>query len=272
MLEAFSSKSVAVGEILCASSLDERHFVNFESMHAVMNQFEMNPQFNDMVKEAQPLLLSVNNSLITRKMNSKFHKFNYCDEANPLEFYSGYEATNDWLDNLSLFMQDFFEIGKQEADTILDDLDSMYNAQFDPDSDLDGHLIQIFVPSNVLHEFVYLAMDYGRPVTVYRSKTADSYGYSKCECYSRKPEGERESLEPMDIAHVLKSRWGAHLQSRIIGHPNLFLKHGAHAHIYHGDPGFDSQRFHREMLDRLNPYILKAMAMGKTLRYNLFGT
>ena len=278
MLDLFNSVSSAAterrpNEIICASSLDESDFVQYENLEAVLHHFEGKPYFSDVSHSAQPILLSVNNSLVINKMNDRFHKYRFNSEANPLYFPLGYEGSFQWTADLIRFMQTFFEIENGEAKEIMEDLVRMYSAQFDPDSTVEGHMIQIFIPSKILHEFVYLAMDYGKPVNVYRSMTRNSTGFHTYHSYPMFGEPiirPPADFEPVDIANVLRSQWGSHLQSRIIGHPNLFLKRGALANVYHGTPTFDAVRFRNEMMRRLQPYILKAQSKGKRLNYCLY--
>ena len=267
MLELFSS-GCPHNEIICAASLNRQHA---PTMQGIMKRFAEDPNFNDSMESNEPpyLLLSVNNSLVPKGKDSQFHRhFNYVSEGRPLNFFSGYGGSDYWMTDLILFLQNFFEIENYaEAKDILDELQRLYYAQLDPLSPVNGHLIQIFVPSDKLHDFVYLSRDYGRPVTVYRSKWAQSHlgAYSSHQCYPKFMAPPTEDLEPVDIGTVLRSQWGASLQSRILAHPDLFLKHGAHTKIYHGDPTFDPLRFRREMMDIMHPYILKAQSKGKRL-------
>jgi hypothetical protein len=152
-----------------------------------------------------------------------------------------------------------------EASSLIETLFSMYESMFtDVPGSSRGHLLQISIPHAALNDFVFPTLDWGRPVQVYEGEMPF------LEVFPMFVSPSLPHLRAVPLDKILRSPGLEALQSRIIGHPNLFLQRGATAQVFHGSPSFDADRFRTARSTVLMPYVRKAKAMGKVLQFSKF--
>ena len=76
--------------------------------------------------------------------------------------------------------------------------------------------------------------------------------------------------EPMALDAFLRTLALSELQSGILAHPNLFLRHGARTRVFHANPRFDAEGFRAEARRILEPFIAEAQRRGSRIHYTLF--
>jgi len=155
-----------------------------------------------------------------------------------------------------------------------------YKASLPPKSTDDdfvakGHTLQICLPRAALDRFAYPSVAWGHPVSLYSEIQAKNepmilhvFPVSEQRFYGAKktPKGMR----PVPQAEFLRSPEISELQTRILAHPNLYLRHGAVCNVFHGNPNFDPRAFRGRMLQILQPLIARAQAQQRRLRYSKF--
>ena len=128
-----------------------------------------------------------------------------------------------------------------------------------------GHMLQIHVPRSQLTRFVYPCAAYGMPLHLFQTEDGHVDAYPMYGSH-RNCTPPTEPLPPgvshMSLEALLDSPAATCVQSRILGHPNLWLLHGAHTRVFHSNPYFDANKFRERMLSLLAPYIARAKAEG----------
>lgn len=214
-------------------------------------------------------LLCVNNCLNPRVDERGFNRllFNREAEANPLLYFvDGYSAGNMTESAMAISLTTAYDITQQEADIIVEKIMALYKG-WEVSATETGHCVQILIPNTLeaLDEFVHLSPAYGRPVTVYKDRNSgqdfavETLDPILSREYKRPSEREskkklQETIEAADLVsmrEVLACRDMAFLQARIIGHPHLFLKYGAHAKVFSADPSFNLRHSIGESIGRI---------------------
>ena len=202
-------------------------------------------------------MLCVNNCVAPALEERGFNRWltNREVEAHPLQcFVQGYRAGSITERAMASSLTAAFAITEGEAETIVGGLMDAYREWEESAADT-GHCVQIGIPNTLeaLDEFVHLSPPYGCPVAVYRNGTTHrDFAVELFDPLLMKEQmraagiaSQRELVEaidasePVSMREVLSCRDMARLQARIIGHPNLFIEHGARAHVYSADPGFN---------------------------------
>ena len=217
-------------------------------------------------KDFHLTLLCVNNCLHPIVNHKEFNRFlyGYNEEAEPLKYFGeGYEVSGGRSERAMVSsLTTAYNVSKSEAQVIVGELMTIYRKSTDK-----GHCMQIFIPNTLesLDKYTYLSTAYGHPVTVYRENddSEKGFGYRMFDDISKRPSVIREQKEMQDMkdAHplipmreVLSTLHMSHLQARIIGHPNLFIKDGAFSKVISSDPNFTLQSLNiKSILQRLSP-------------------
>ena len=242
------------GDLICAvPSLDEAEYP--DSVSDLMNWFETNRVQSDM--QCTDFLLSVNCTLFPAGKNAEFYKKHHLREASPLFFFNEYDGS---LLQYRRGMEKIFrrcEIPEEQANELCNTIESLYlekmSQRYDDGSEgFNGHCLQICVPASALHGYVYPSVYYGTPITLHHHRRKKG----QYEAHDRFPESSRpQSLPPAArFEEVIFSPDACHMQSRIIGHPNLFIKHGAVTNVFHGEYKFDTDGFRNELRELLRPH------------------
>ena len=204
-------------------SLDTSRY--FPTMQALMSIFHYEGM-NDVRVEGD-VLLSVNNCLCPTDVNSiRMHKpLRHSLEVEPLFYYMGYDGAMGYFKNMCKSAQHFLGASPEEAYTLIKAVFALYE-----DSQPTGHCLQICIPKEVLEDFVYTSLAYGIPVALH----LDQDRLHVVPYHAALP-----SHQPITLTHFLSSRPElCKLQSRILVHPDLFLRHGAFTKVFHGSPFF----------------------------------
>ena len=228
------------------------------SVAGVVSQFGDRTVGTDM--ELQACLISVNCVLDPRGQSARFHdpRLWHSSEASPMQFVHGYNETLDWQSDLPGFMAHFFGIAHTRP--LFNQLMRAYRARR---GDETGHCVQLFVPTAALDAFAYPCLDYGLPVWLYSDN-----GATRCGPRFEHVTHGREVAppgQPLPLERVLFSPHNAHIQARLLAHPDLFLRHGARCIVH--SASFDDEAFVQDMRAILAPHIDRAIATGRTLAY-----
>jgi hypothetical protein len=281
MLSLLTEKPLAAESVrlIPVPSLSENDYP--ESIESAIEMFRGNDGVSDSSPEISSFLLSVNNTLKPTKNTRAKNHTHVTIEAQPLSyFFDGYDETHGYMEKISSFLQAFLGASAQEAEQIIADLVSAYDEAQSPHEHNGGHTLQICVPRAALERFVYPAVAWGHPVSVWhdagkRLQVVPVWQHQLCNSDLRKNAsgmkgGERVRV-PADWTAIpfeafLHSPDVGHLQSRIMAHPFLFLEHGAVTNVFHGNVHFNAPHFRVRAVLRLRPLIERALAERKSLR------
>ena len=241
---------------------------------------------SDMSKGVDKYLLSVNNCLsISRSDTGSFYRHLHNREASPFHFHKGYMVIKTWESIMHEFIQFFFGQSKEKAVELVDlilkkyKLQDFYKENYEYCSDgsdsiamekevHDGHLIQICIPRECAEKFVYTSFSYGSPASLYELQRFSSSPNILCQSSFDEP--PPNAIRKLSLQEVMSSTDMSKVQSRILGHPNLFLEHGAFAEVVSGSCNFNRKKFQDEMFQIMEPFIAKAHDEGKHLRFLKF--
>jgi len=200
-------------------------------------------------------LLSAHCTLKPRDSESEF-SFNYQSKKETGVFWEGYEENNLLkICITTLFSQIFHVHDSHIRDQKYTEIEAAFKTHC---AGKRGHMIQIFVPLEVVDEFAYPSIEYGYKVDIFLMKNTKMISeISRLnDKYKRFPH-----IEPSEIARavpfseLLRTKYLDRVQARIYGHPDLYLKKGAHCRIYHGSPGFDYLAFRHTLVSILSPWL-----------------
>ena len=281
MLAVFShtKPSVDALRLVCVPSLCDLDYP--ESIEAAFEMYR--GEGNDSTIEASQALLSVNNCINpTRRQTYEFIYHVIHDvEASPLTFlFDGYDETIQYTATMRAFTETFFGLSKADANALVAAIMSLYDGFIEaPNADgnaAHGHTLQICIPRAAMDRFVFPCVAWGHPVGIFKEGAGDCDDPAVSHVlphfkgklyYSQK---STEGMRPVPQTEFLRSTDLNNLQSRILAHPNLFLKHGAVTNVFHGNQSFDEAGFRRALLDLLRPHINAAIARGQHLSYSRF--
>ncbi len=234
---------------------------------------------NDSTTCGANMLLSVNNCLVpTRSSLVNVHS-QHSVEADPfLFFFDGYHETFVFKTTMAQFLENHLGASHASAVQAVDAAIALYEQALLPNADgfvAKGHTLQICIPRAALRQFVYPCIEYGHPVKLYTER-ATTGGVPRVHAvpvhrhmrHSIAPPDD--TMEPMPLETFLRTPLLSDLQSRIIAHPNLFLKHGAVTNVFHGNPSFDAPLFRARLLELLTPFIEHGLRAGKRLKYDFY--
>jgi hypothetical protein len=224
--------------------------------------------------EFSHMLLSVNNCMIPKNSIYNFHRQRHGVEASPLSFRQGYHIHPQWKDRIGEVLQRFFSVSETKASEFIKGIEDIYRKnQHMDDDDIDiptpfnhktGHLLQICIPRNVVDHFAYTAIEYGFPSTAYVLEGGDHVGQSP---FKKPPP---DAVRQLTFHEIMKSEDMANLQSRILAHPNLFLRHGAFTNVVSANPLFNRKTFQDDLSRLLHPLITQAQMQGKRLHFDKY--
>jgi hypothetical protein len=238
---------------------------------------------NDSSPAAARSLLSVNNCINPTKLqNYKFvYHLIHDAEASPLNcLFNGYDETIAYTDTMRAFAESFFGLSKEDAKALVTQIMTLYDEFIKvPNADGNaarGHTLQICIPRGVIDRFVYPCASWGHPVRIFKAGDCDDSDearvhvlpFHESQWYYSKMSSE--GMTPISQREFLRSPNLSNLQSRILAHPNLFLKHGAVTNVFHGNQSFDEAGFRQSLIALLHPHIDTAIARQKRLSYSLF--
>jgi len=279
MLLLFSEARVPTpGSLVCVPSLLDAKYP--ASIEELIQRFASRG-INDSDPEISRVLLSVNNCLEPTYHSRVAYHVNHGVEAEPLKyFFTGYNETRAYRGTMCTFLCEFMGVSEAVAEAAVEQLMAEYKALLPPKSTDDGfvakgHTLQICLPRAALDRFAYPSEAWGHPVSLYSEIQAKNepmilhvFPVSEQRFYGAKktPKGMR----PVPQAEFLRSPEISELQTRILAHPNLYLRHGAVCNVFHGNPNFDPRAFRGRMLQILQPLIARAQAQQRRLRYSKF--
>ena len=237
-----------------------------------------------MVKDVSDVLLATNNCLAPSNTNKKrvVYHMDHELEAEPMDsFLEGYDETLFYTETMREFLKAFLGVPEAEAEALVDAMQTAYVASLPPNRDdfvATGHLVQICVPRAALDRFAYPSVSWGFPVRLFKDQEGRTHTFPEFPGdprYSKKVKGWTASstseMTPIQQAHFLRSPEMSGLQTRIIGHPNLYLHQGAVCNVFHANPAFDPRAFRGRMLEILEPLVIQARAQpNKRLQFSKF--
>jgi hypothetical protein len=121
-----------------------------------------------------------------------------------------------------------------------------------------GHMIQIFVPINIVDEFAFPSVEWGYKVDVFELKDGDmkaEISKTNDKRNLKKHIDESRISRKIPFSELLRTKHLSKVQGRIYGHPKLFLNYGAHCRVYHGCPTFDTLQFRHDIVRILYPFL-----------------
>jgi hypothetical protein len=274
MLALFSQTTPTVEalRLMCVPSLfDECYPDSIEAAFQFYSGFD-----NDSSPAAARSLLSVNNCINpTRLQNYDFvYHMIHDAEASPLKFlFDGYNETIEYTETMREFTEKFFGLSKEDAKALVTRIMALYDDFIKvPNADGNaarGHTLQICIPSGVVDQFVYPCASWGHPARIFKDSDCDGDAtvhvlpvFKSQLYYSDK---SSEGMTPISQPELLQSPNLSNLQSRILAHPNLFLKHGAVTNVFHGNQSFDEAGFRHSLIALLRPHIDAAIEQQKSL-------
>ena len=280
MLLLFSEARVPrPGSLICVPSLLEANYP--ASIEEVIRRFTLK-DINDSSPENSGVLLSVNNCLEPTYHSRVAYHVNHGVEAEPLKyFFSGYNETRAYRGTMCTFLCEFMGVSEAVAEVAVEQVMAEYKASLPPKSTDDGfvakgHTLQICLPRAALDRFAYPSEAWGHPVSLYREIEDDDNDEARTHAFpmfdhrffgaKKTPKG----MTPVPQAEFLRSPEISELQTRILAHPNLYLRHGAVCNVFHGNPNFDQRAFRGRMLQILQPLIARAQAQHRQLLYFKF--
>jgi len=272
-----SSSSSEPTAIICTPCiLEDEYKLDIEGM------------FEEIKNEGMPFsefcnnLLSVNNCLLPENSITDFHFWRkHYPEAPPCRFSRGFFIGPQWMYEIQEFVARFFGLSETEAKALTSAIENIYRQNqhiFDADTTTTttttktssgpkaGHLLQICIPCEVADHFVFNAIEYSHPVSVYVLENGKHVAYTPL----RPP--PPNAVRKLSLHEIMHSPDMANMQSRILAHPNLFLCHGAFTNVVSGNPLFDRQKFQQDLLLLLHPLICAAKAQSKSLHFNKFSS
>ena len=217
------------------------------SMKHLMRMFKTREICSDMSDECTEFLISTNCILVPSGHDGAFHKLAHVLEAPPTRFYQGYDITQ-WVFTMRETLEKILGMDRSAAETLLGQIDDLYNAQFNHD-DTESHLLQISIPVSQVERFAYMSVAYGYPVKVLEGANGKRKAYLWNDA--------KQTGKALHIHQILESPEAAKLQTRIIAHPNLFLLHGATVSVASAHAGYDRKRFQDGVLALLAPHACK---------------
>ena len=282
MLALFSQTKPTVEalRLMCVPSLvDDDYPDSIEAAFQLYSGID-----NDSSPAAARSLLSVNNCINPTKLqnyNFVYHLIHDA-EASPLKcLFDGYDETITYTATMRAFAESFFGLSKEDAKALVTQIMTLYDEFIKvPNADGNvarGHTLQICIPRGVIDKFVYPCASWGHPVRIFKAGDCDDSDdasqvhvlpvHESQWYYSKK---SSEGMTPISQLEFLRSPNLSNLQSRILAHPNLFLKHGAVTNVFHGNQSFDEAGFRHSLIALLRPHIDIAIARQKRLSYSLF--
>jgi hypothetical protein len=254
------------GGLICTPCLDDSLYP--DSMEHLMGMFVSREIRSDSDSFTSNAVISVNNCLTpTGKRSVRLHSpLTHTEEASPMDFYTGYDETVVYKDQMQSFIRSFFETTEAEAGATVKAIFRLYRNSQRGAAGFKGHCLQICIPSAELHRFAYPCVSYGGPVDLYQGLDERIHAYKFGDPSVR----EREVEGPITLAQLLRRREMRELQARIIAHPNLFLSAGAVTNVFHANPKFDEHAFKVKLIELLAPLIRKAIGRGKRIDLSKF--
>ena len=243
-----------------------------------------NSNISDDTQEMNEILLSANNCLeIFPNIRNSFYirPHHHSVEASPLNFFEGYEGSSTWKKTMREFLIRFFELSLEDADALIGNIKRLYYGQYTDDYEDDmshssttaaaGHCIQIFVPKEHACKFAYSSFAWGHPASVFALSGGEHVAQHRYDVHRKSfsaPPPNSEDI--LNFHEIMSSEDMAKVQTRIIGHPNLYLQHGGFTKVISGNPRFDRKTFQDGLQQLLAPLISKALTQGKRLTYSKF--
>ena len=231
--------------------------------------FRDEPSIIDTEPFVARVLISANNCLIPTSHAFVRYQIAHRPEAIPLHFFlRGYRETYSYEEEMRAFLQSFMGISEARASETISALFQAYEALQVPNANgvvAEGHTLKISVPRAALAHFVYPSVAWGNPVRLYSDRKAAIHAVPVFP-QRRLPPG----CEPMALDAFLRTLALSELQSGILAHPNLFLRHGARTRVFHANPRFDAEGFRAEARRILEPFIAEAQRRGSRIHYTLF--
>lgn len=260
--------------LICVPSLDEADFCpSIESEIQLFGERGM----NDSAPRVANAIIPVNNCLFPTKSGRVVYHVQHSAEAAPLSnLFTGYNATIAYESKITSTLRTLLEMSTEEAERVLTEMLALYRAQFQAlpmGADVaDAHTLQICIPRSQLERFAYPCVAWGYPVRLFLSRTERIHAFpvfehNRYEGYGSEPESAMEA--PLSLTEFLRMPEMSDLQTRILAHPNLFLRHGAVTNVFHTDPHFDPARFRAQMIELLRSWIERAMGDGQAVRPKL---
>jgi hypothetical protein len=256
------------GGLICTPGLDDSLYP--DSMENLMGMFVSGEVRSDSGLFASNSLISVNNCLTpTEKSSVRMHSpLTHSQEASPMDFYTGYDETLTYKDQMQSFIRSFFGATEGEARATVEAAFALYeNFQRDAGR-FRGHCLQVCIPRAALRKFAYPCVSYGWPVDLYQGSDGRMHAYKFGD--TSVDAGGVEG--PITLDQLLRRREMRELQTRIIAHPHLFLSAGAVTNVFHANPKFDEDAFKVELFKLLEPLIRKALGEGKRIDFTKFNS
>jgi hypothetical protein len=264
--------------LICTHSLIDDVYP--DSVADVISLF--NARGCDDTKQMNEILLSANNCLeiFPTAVNSFYIRPHYhAPEASPMEFFYGYDGSQTWKITMQEFLTSFFELSPDGVEMLIKAISNLYFSQYthehaitsDDNIEAAGHCIQIFIPKEYATKFAYSSFAWGHPASVFALSDGKHAGQHTYHYHSRSFSAPPPNAEDvLDFHDIMTSEDMAKVQTRIIGHPNLYMQHGAFTKVISGNPQFNRKTFQDGLRQLLSPLILKALAKGKQLKYSKF--
>ncbi len=261
-----SSRDDEPAPLICTANIIESDYN--KNLEYIIDQYRTEGEH---FSECADILLSGNFCMDPQDDDIQNHKA----EASPLIFYRGYQLEPTWKHKIGKFLQQFFNVNETMANEVIAAMGDVYrkNQRSDnmdsantltPFNKKAGHLIQICIPRNVADQFVYTAVEYGDPATVYVLDNGDHVGRS---LFDKPPP---DAVRQLTFHEIMSSPYMAKLQPRILAHPNLFLCHGAFTNVVSANPLFNRKTFQDDLLRLLHPLILQSQMQGKHLHFDQY--
>ena len=252
--------------LICSPSLDDEIYPS--SLGELLNMFHDKTFRADSQTFTSNVLISVNNSLTPTEIPRKrLHSdLTHVMEASPLDYYEGYNETNTYIDEMERFMRNFFGLSAEDATIVVGAMFELYHLAHQRRDTFTGHCLQICLPCNAVQRFAYPCVSWGQPVTLWLGQddmlhVFDVHG----------PASPQDFKGQVPLTEVLRRTELCEVQTRILAHPNLFLKQGAFTRVFHANPSFDEEGFKAKLRVLLGPLINRARTEGTTITFNKFG-
>lgn len=252
---------------ICTNSILEKTYKN-KKIDDFIQKLDVVDK-SDMGEDMAPLL-AAHCSLIPYSGASVF-AYNFESDKETGSFWAGYETSFDLETVVKNVLKHVFDVDDETSSKEFTSLiQEAYNseqlsAQIYEDSvyDFRGHMIQICIPLKFVDSFAFASAAYGYKVdTVITEKNGRSQ--LRGEISKKNDKTKRKKHIPtqnitryLSFAELLKTKELDKVQSRIMGHPDLYVKHGAFCHVYSGLEHFNQSRFRLKLVFILEPLLRK---------------
>jgi hypothetical protein len=248
-------------DFVCTNSIMDYDYV--QDMNSLIESIDVDASKGNDSNDSHVALLSANCTLHDKNGHSSF-AFNYICDRETGPFWSGYEGKCLFRTCIDTVFKICFGYSDENAiDIVLDKIRQAFETQCrytksTSDMEIPGHMIQIFLPRQIVDAFTYPCIAWGYKVDVFQMQDGKIKGEVSrlVDKHNIKPHIDRDKiLRPVPFSELLMTEHLGNVQARIYGHKDLYLRHGAFCRVYNGCPGFDSIGFRHQLVTILAPWL-----------------